>query len=524
MTVLRITLPILASAGLLCAANCDDLSALKLPSTTIHSAKTVEAGAFTPPSGAAGARFKNLPAFCRVAGVIAPTQDSQIEFEVWLPASNWNGRLLGVGNGGFAGSIAYAEMAMAIAAGYAVSSTDTGHEAGATNAQWALGHFEKIVDYGYRGVHETALQSKAVVKAFYGNDAKHSYFNGCSNGGRQALMEAQRYPDDDDGIIAGAPANDFTHIGVGFVWNGQALDENPAAFIPPKKLAAIEAAALAQCDARDGVKDGVIDDPPRCHFDPDVLACQGAETDACLTAPQLAALKRVYEGPHNGKGEQLYPGFEPGAETGLGGWGAWITGFQQGRSLEHAFAHGYFADMAFQNADWDYKTFNFDHDVKLSDDKMGQILNAVDPNLKRFKSRGGKLILYHGWSDPALAPTNTIHYYQSVSQKLGPKQTAEFVELYMVPGMQHCSGGPGATEFGANSPADEKGMSAALVRWVENKTAPSEIVAAKYKTEGNPSSGIIRTRPLCAYPLVAQYKGSGSTDDAANFACVKPKN
>ncbi len=251
MTLKRIVLSALVSTGLVAGATCESLGALKLPATTISSAQTVDAGAFAPPAGTPGGRFKTLPAFCRVQGVIAPSQDSHIEFEVWLPASGvWSGRYVGVGNGGFAGSISYAEMAKAVAAGYAVSSTDTGHKAGATDGQWALGHFEKIVDYGHRAVHETAVEGKAVVKAYYGGDAKHSYFNGCSNGGRQALVEAQRYPTDYDGIVAGAPANYFTHVGAGFGWNSQALDEDPAAFIAPKKYIAIEAAVVAQCDAR----------------------------------------------------------------------------------------------------------------------------------------------------------------------------------------------------------------------------------------------------------------------------------
>jgi Tannase and feruloyl esterase len=524
MNIRRIVLATIFSCGLAAAASCDSLSALKLPSTTVTAAHAIDAGAFAPPAGAQGAGlFKKLPAFCRVEGVIAPSEDSHIEFEVWMPLeSAWNGKLVGVGNGGFAGSIAYPQLAQALAAGYAASSTDTGHKAGMTDGQWALGHFEKIVDYGYRAVHETAVQSKSVVKAFYGGDAKHSYFNGCSNGGRQALIEAQRFPADYDGIIAGAPANYFTHIGATFVWNNQALDEDPSTFIPAKKFAAIEAAAVDQCDAADGVKDGVINDPTRCHFNPDVLACKGAEDDKCLTGPQLAALKKVYQGSHNSKGEEIYPGFEPGGESGVGGWGLWITGFQQGKSLEHAFAFGFFADMAFQNANWDYKAFNFDHDLKLADDKTASVLNGTNADLKAFEKRGGKLIIYHGWSDAALPPTNTIHYYSTVASKMG-KQTGDFVQLYMVPGMQHCGGGPGPTEFGAYAPGAAEGMSTALEQWVEHGTAPEKIIASKYKSDGNAASGVVRTRPLCPYPQQAQYKGSGSTDDAANFTCAVVK-
>jgi hypothetical protein len=367
----------------------------------------------------------------------------------------------------------------------------------------------------------TAEKTKEIVAAFYGGAPKRSYFASCSNGGRQALLEAQRYPADYDGIIAGAPANYFTHIAAGFVWNAQALDG--AGYIPPAKLKLIESAALASCDAKDGVTDSVIDDPTKCHFDPATLACKGEASDTCLTEAQVAALKKIYSGPKNSKGEQLYPGFEPGGETGLGGWGSWITGFSPGKSAELAFANGFFADMTFQDAAWDFRKMNFDSDVKITDDKIAQIYNATNPNLKPFKDRGGKLLLYHGWSDAALPPTNTIHYYESVVSKMGRKQADQFVELFMVPGMQHCGGGPGPNDFGGLSPASaapDHSMIHSLEQWVEQGTAPSKIIATKYKADGNPSSGVVRTRPLCPYPMVAKYSGSGSTDDAANFSCA----
>lgn len=454
-------------------------------------------------------------------GVLTPSPDSHIEFEVWLPVSGWNGKYLGVGNGGFAGSIGYTALADAVANGYVASSTDTGHKGGATDGVWALGHHEKMVDYGYRAIHETAEKAKEVVAAYYGGAPKQSYFASCSNGGRQALLEAQRYPADYDGILAGAPANYFTHIAAGFVWNQQALD-GPG-YIPAAKLKLIESAALASCDATDGVMDGVIDDPTKCHFDPAALACKGEASDSCLTEAQVAALKKIYEGPKNSKGQQLYPGFEPGGETGLGGWASWITGFSAGKSAELAFANGFFADMTFQDASWDFRKMNFDRDMKIADDTMAQLYNATDANLKAFKDRGGKLLLYHGWSDAALPPTNTIHYYESVVKKMGRKQAGEFVELFMVPGMQHCGGGPGPNDFGAFSPAPaapDHSMIQSLEQWVEKGTAPTKIIASKYKTDGIPAGGVARTRPLCPYPTFAKYSGSGSTDEAANFSCV----
>ncbi|HEY3137148.1 MAG TPA: tannase/feruloyl esterase family alpha/beta hydrolase, partial [Blastocatellia bacterium] len=295
------------------AQSCEKLSDLKLANTTITAAQPVPAGAFTPPVGSPEP-FKALPAFCRVTGVIKPISDSEIRFEVWMPVSGWNGKFQGIGNGGFAGSISHLELAAATARGYATASTDTGHTGG--NASWALGHPEKIVDYGHRAVHEMTEKAKAIIGAFYGNGPKHSYFASCSNGGRQALMEAQRYPSDYDGLIAGAPANYFTPVLSGFAWNLQALISDPASYIPPDKLKAIETAALAACDARDGVTDGVLDDPTKCNFDPAALLCKGTDSNNCLTEKQVAALKKIYSGPRTSKGEQITAGFVPGGETG----------------------------------------------------------------------------------------------------------------------------------------------------------------------------------------------------------------
>jgi hypothetical protein len=506
------------------AASCDSLAALKVPNLTVTSAKVIGVGAFAPPPGAGLAdKYKDVPEFCRVEGVISPAPDSHIEFEVWLPTSGWNNRYLGVGNGGFAGSINYQGLAAGVRTGYAVSSTDTGHKGGTTDAAWALGHFEKIIDYGNRAVHETSDKSKAVIRAFYGSNAKHNYFNGCSNGGRQALMEVQRYPADYDGIIAGAPANYLTHLVADFVGNMQALDASPATYMTAKQIQAVESAAVAACDLDDGVKDGVIGDPTKCKFDPAVLACKSGESGACLSEAQIGALKQVYAGARNSKGELIHPGYVVGGEAGIGGWGLWITGLQQGRSLQHAFGHGFFADMMFQDPAWDYKKFNFDSDMRATDDKMGPIFNATDPNLDKFKSRGAKLIMYHGWSDAAISPVNSVNYYNSVVAKMGKKLAGEFVELYMVPGMQHCGGGPGVTEFGSAGPTAsdaQHSVSLALEQWVEKGTAPGDIIATKYKNDGVASSGVLRTRPLCPYPQVAKYKGSGSTDDAANFVCA----
>jgi hypothetical protein len=499
---------------------CDALTKLSLPATTINRAESVPAGSFNPPSGKA---LANLPAFCRVAGVIKPSSESNIQFEVWLPASGWNGKFQGLGNGGFAGAIGYDQLGIAVTGGYATAATDTGHQAGGTDASWALGHPEKIADFGYRAIHETAVQAKAIIHAFYGEAPKRSYFSSCSNGGRQALMEAQRYPDDYDGIIAGAPANYWTHLLANAAWDQLALGGEKDSYIPFKKLRAIQDAALAACDSLDGVKDGVIENPARCHFDPGVLLCKAAETDSCLTAPQVAALKKLYEGGHNSHG-QIFPGYAPGGEAEPGGWTVWITGASPEHSLMYAFGTQFFKNMVFDNANWDYHTFNADRDTQAADEKQSRNMNATDPDLSRFRAHGGKLLMYHGWSDAAIAPQNAINYYDSVVGKMGAKDAGGFVRLFMVPGMQHCFAGVGPNsfgQFGVSNGDPDHDIDAALERWVEKGVAPEHIIAAKHKSDMDGKSAVIRTRPLCAYPLVAHYKGSGSTDDAANFTCAK---
>ena len=501
--------------------SCESLASMKLPHTTITSARAVPAGDFTPPSGAQ--TYKILPAFCRVTASIAPSADSDIKIEVWLPASGWNGKFQGVGNGGFAGDIAYAALSSALGQGYAVASTDTGHSGG--DASWAVGHPEKVIDFGYRAIHEMTEKGKAMVTAFYGRDASRSYFSSCSNGGRQALMEAERYPKDYDGIIAGAPANFWTRIIVGSVWNGQALLGMPGSYIPAGKLPAIERATLAACDARDGVADGVIDEPTKCRFDPASLLCTAGDTDQCLTPPQVDALRKIYAGARDSNGRVIFPGYPPGAVDGPGGWSRWISGQAPGESLQLFFSRGTIGLMTFGSTSWDPRTFDFDRDLKTVDDKLAPVLNATNPDLRAFEDRGGKLLIYHGWNDAAIAAGSTVNYYENIVAKMGAAQADGFLRLFMVPGMQHCAGGPGPTSFGqgAMSAGDpEHNIVQALEHWVEHGRVPNQIVATKYKVEGNPASGVLRTRPLCAYPQVAVYKGSGSTDDAAGFTCRKP--
>jgi feruloyl esterase len=513
------------------AANCEDLAKLALPNVTVSSAEPVAAGAFTPPAGLpawmAGdpALYKALPAFCRLRMTDKPSTDSDIKIEVWLPANGWNGKFRGQGNGGFAGMIDYGALAIAVLQGYATASTDTGHSADGTDASWALGHPEKIVDFGHRAIHEMTATGKAAAKAFYGDAPKRSYFAACSNGGRQALMEAQRYPEDYDGILAGAPANYWTHLLASALWDAQATTNEAASYIPSGKVPAIAKAVVAACDADDGVKDGIINDPRKCHFEPVTIACKEGDADSCLSKPQVTALKKLYEGAHDSKGKAIFPGFSVGGEDGPGGWTAWINGQQPGKALLFAFGYGYFANMVYGKADWDYKKANLDEAVMASDEKFANVLNSTEADMKAFKAHGGKLIVYHGWSDAAIAPMNAIQYYESVVKTMGKAESEAFVRLYMVPGMQHCAGGPGADnfgEFGFSRINDaQHNIYMALETWVEKGEAPETVIASKADGFG-PTAKVTMTRPLCAYPQVAKYKGSGDTNEAANFVCAVP--
>jgi hypothetical protein len=509
--------------------SCEKLATAKIPGATITLAQTVPAGTFVgPPMAFTGLDltefYKSLPAFCRVVAEAKPTADSDIKIEVWMPVSGWNGKLQGIGNGGFAGLIDDRQLGMAMSKGYAATATDAGHTGTPVDAKWALGHPEKVIDFGHRGIHEMTRVAKETVHAFYGKTPQRSYFAGCSDGGREALMEAQRYPADYDGILAGAPANYWTALLSMAAWDTQALTLDPASFIPPAKIPTIAAAVLAACDELDGVRDGILNDPRQCHFDAATIECKaGEDTEKCLTAPQDAALKKIYSGPHDAHGHEVFPGYLPGAEEGNGGWGTWITGPAPLKSLMAFFAIGYFSNMVYEKSDWDYKTFTLEDGLKSADEKTEIALNATDADLKPFKDRGGKLILYHGWEDPAIPAINTVNYYQSVVAKMGQQRTDSFVRLYMVTGMQHCNDGPGTDSFGQvgrlvfDDP--QHSVDAALEQWVEKGAAPSTIIASKYAPDDKQHPKM--TRPLCAYPQAAKYKGSGDINDAASFACQK---
>ena len=491
------------------AASCDSLASMALPQTSITLATVVEAGALTPP-GAAGANppgpagqiFRGLPAFCRVAATIQPSSDSDIKVEVWLPMAGWNGKFQAVGNGGWAGAISYPAMASAVQRGYATASTDTGHAGTMGDGSFSLNHPEKVVDFAFRAVHEMTVKAKAIVEKHYGNGPRLSYWNGCSTGGRQGLKEAQKYPADYDGIIAGAPANFMTHLGAHSLWVAQATLKDPASFIPREKFAVIHKAVLDACDALDGVKDGVLEDPGRCHFDPKTIQCAAGDSSACLTPAQVEAVRRIYAPAKNPKtGAEIFPGLEPGSETG------WVAMAGGPRPL--SISNDHFRFLVFKNPDWDFKTLDFDKDVALADRLDDGLMNATDPNLSAFFKRGGRLLMYHGWNDQLIAPRNSINYYQSVVKAQGgAEKAADSIRLFMVPGMAHCGGGAGTSVFDSL---------AVLEQWVEQKKTPAQI-AASHITNGVSD----RTRPLCPYPSIATYKGSGDTNDAANFTCSKP--
>ncbi|HXP42623.1 MAG TPA: tannase/feruloyl esterase family alpha/beta hydrolase [Candidatus Acidoferrales bacterium] len=508
---------------------CEKLKDLKLADTSVLSAESVLAGPFALPPGLPAASV-DVPAFCRVGGEIKPTPDSHINFEVWLPAK-WNGKLEQVGNGGLAGSINLFVLAAEMKKGFASAGTDDGHQGSPVDGSWVIGHPEKVKDFGYRAVHETNERAKQIIAAFYQKAPKYSYFNGCSEGGREAMMEAQRYPEDFDGILAGAAANKWTDLMAAFAWNAQALN-SAASFISPAKRTAIRETALAACGSQDGVKDAYIKDPLICHFDPSVLLCKDSESDSCLTAEQLAALKKIYSGPKNPRTQkQIASGYEPGAEgvSGVPGiaFDSYVYGAAPGASLDAIFSSAFYGGFVFENPNWKFSDLNFDKDMLTAQEKIGPSLNANNPVLSAFLAHGGKLIQYHGWNDGSPSPHHAIEYYEDVMAKMGGfTETSKFYRLFMVPGMMHCGSGPGPNLFGNMldfaAPNDsDHNIFSALERWTEQGVAPDRIVATKY-TNDDPTKGVEMTRPLCPYPQIAKWTGKGTASDAQSWVCQTP--
>ena len=491
-----------APIGAARAADCAMLANLHLPDTTITLAQRVAPGAFEMPHtgrgpGVPSAPFAKLPAFCRVAGTIKPTADSDIRFEVWMPETNWNRKFVGVGNGVWAGTISYFEMVAPLLRGYATAATDDGHQGSPLDAGFAAGHPEKLIDFGYRAPHEMTVVAKATIAAFYGNDPLRSLFASCSTGGRQALMEAYRYPRDYDGISSMAPANPMVALMVSSLWTGEATLKNKESYIPPAKFAFVHKAVVHACDALDGIRDGIINDPRRCHFDPARLQCKSGDSPDCLTAPQVAALRAIYAGPRNPRtGRQIFPGFEPGSES--------MFPIQTAGPLPFGAAETYLRDLVFKNPQWDFRTFDYDRGVVLAREVGSAVLDVPPSGLDGYFAQGRKLLLSHGWADGLIPSMSTVNFYTALAHRLGPQRADTAVRLFMVPGMGHCSGGDGPYVLDPISTID---------RWVETGRAPERIIAS------NPPGAPPRTRPLCPYPQVARYRGQGSTDEAQNFEC-----
>jgi feruloyl esterase len=499
-----------AAASRADAATCESLATLALPQATVTAAQTVAAGAFVPsgpPVSPQGRRvLAAAPAFCRVTATLTPTSDSDIKIEVWLPlpradsapaGSGWNGRFQGVGNGGWTGSIPYVSLAEAVAAGYATAGTDTGHVG--NTASFALGHPEKVIDFGYRAVHEMTAKAKTVIDAFYGKAPSLSIWNGCSQGGRQGVAAAVRYPADFDAVIAGAPAVNYMHLHGGRMAINRAVNATPAAVIPPAKYAVIHQAVLSACDGHDGVVDGVIENPGACTFDPQLLQCSAQDDGRCLTPAQVASARLMYTGAsHPVTRAEVLPGLARGSEL---GWAVLAS------PTPISFAAEAFKYIIAKDPAWEASRFDpvLDLDRAQAADP-DDVLGSTDVNMRAFFARGGKLLLWHGWSDPQVTPFNTINFFQKVVAAQGGAGVGTSVQLYMLPGVNHCTGGPGPDTF------DKVG---AVEAWIATGVAPARIDASR-RTSGT----IARTRPLCPFGQVARWNGSGSVEDASSFSCV----
>jgi feruloyl esterase len=534
------------------ATPCTNLQSVSLNDTTITSALD-NTGTFVVPNSNPPQTITGLPAFCRVTATLTPTPDSSIAIEVWLPETTWNGRFLGTGGGGFQGIISYNELASGIQAGFAATNSDLGTGVSgcsplfcgsdgnqgnplaidfgdpSTPSTGQFGHPERITDFGYRAIHLMTVRGKEIAHAFYQQKVGKAYFAGCSTGGQNALMEAQRFPEDYDGILAGAAAFNRTHLHMAGLSLWQDTHASPARFIQPGEMTLINKAVLAQCVGRDGgaSTDQFLTDPRDCRFDPKILQCTGGNVPpACLTADQVTTIQKYYAGtidPVNG--QVINPGAERGNETdNVLALGLAFQELLPEPAFDGLFYWVFGADFGNPASAHNYANFDFNHDVDTVDDQLAAVLNADSADLSEFREHGSKLIMYHGWADPLIPSQSSINYFnalvsndsrgfQQVGFSIGRSsvlaRTQSYARLFMVPGMYHCAGGPGPNVFDALTP---------LVTWVETGVAPETIVAAKFVNDTPPA--VQMTRPLCVYPKVARYSGSGSTSVAANFTCV----
>ena len=536
------------------ATPCTNLLSLQLQYTTITSAEDNTSGIFTVPNS--NTTLTGLPAFCRVTATVTPMSESNIKIEVWLPETTWNGRFLGTGGGGFQGVITDTEyrdeLSVGLRQGFAAANSDLGTGTSGCNPLFCgsagnmgnpfgdpsnpstglFGHPERIKDFGYRAIHLMTLRSKEIVKAFYHLNAQKAYFAGCSTGGQNALMEAQRFPADYNGILAGDAAFNRTHLHMGSLALWQDTHATPGRFIQPGQMTLINKAVLAQCAGQDGgVKtDPFLTDPRDCHFDPKVLQCTGSNVPPnpnCLSAEQVTTMTNYYAGvidPHTG--EVILPGYERGNETD----DINVLGLAFQELLPEPIYDGLFywvfgPSFGYPGSAITYMNFDFNSDVDKVDNVLAEPLNAVSTDLSDFTQLGNKLIMYHGWADPVIPSQSSINYFNGLvshDNNDGVQQasfkpngysnlhkTQEYARLFMVPGMYHCLGGPGPNVFDAFTP---------LVNWVENGVAPETIIATKFVNDAPPA--VQMTRPLCVFPKVAKYKGNGDTSVATNFICV----
>jgi feruloyl esterase len=512
-------------------AQCDALARLALPHATVTQTAVERSGTFHEERGPGGKPRDHgeLPPFCRVLGIAMPVPESKIGFEIWLPLGGWSGRLQAIGNGGYDSRIYYAQMAQRIRAGDVVVATDTGHKG--SELSFGVGRPEAIVDWGGgRAVHESTVAAKLVATALFGSAPRYSYFAGCSTGGHQALAAAQRYPADYDGIIAGDPGNNRTNLNLTFLWHFQknhAKGDNATPILTPEKLRLVHKAAVEACDALDGVKDGVINDPRQCTFDVASLACKPGEDPAqCLAPQQVEAMKAMYAGPTDVRsGKPIYAPFLPGSEGSIAKPGdrhpGWSAYWANPRKPDEPQRIDTIRLWALNDPSWNWWSFDWGKDIDTVRAKLSPMIDATDPDLSAFAKRGGKLILFMGWDDPVGAALDIAGYYEKLAEP------ASYARLYMVPGMVHCAEGPGATNFSTATrdsvpPLSDArhDMGVALREWVEKKQAPHEIVATRFEgplaTEGK--GRVVFQRPLCPWPEVARYQG-GPTEKAESFAC-----
>jgi len=501
----------LAQAARSAPLACADLRSARIPKTVVAVAEPVPAGQFrspAPPGFGPPTDYSRLPTFCRVAGTIRATAESDIRFELWLP-ENWNGKFMQTGNGGAAGSIVYDSLVDPLLRGYAVANTDTGHQGGAGDFAWAAGQPQKLIDYQYRAVHELTVAGKALTAARYGRQADRSYWLGCSTGGRQGLKEAQRYPEDYDGIVAGAPASNWSPLMLLSV----AIQRNMGpSGLSADKLGLLKEAAIATCDAEDGVADRVITNLATCNFDPKSLQCAAGATAGCLNPTEVEAAQRIYAGAVDSNGAVVMPGTGPASEP---LWAAYA-------SPQFAIGTSYLRNVVMNDKSWDPATLDVDRDLARAEAVDNGAAKAMDPDLSAFVDRGGKLITYHGTTDGLIPYENSVNYHESVVEEIGQRKADESVKLYLVPGMDHCSGGEGAFAVDWLTP---------LERWVEQGEEPAALQAAHPAGApaappgaASPPPSQPFTRPVCPYPEVPTYRGTGSTADAASFECVAPRS